>query len=149
MCSAARWRGRSTVCTASRTQGNVDVWNSGTLFGAIDVTMFVLIIGGFLGVTMKSWGHPCRDRLGGGETPRPGEVAVPDPDDDLSDRGDDVRDGGGDPRFYALIITVMLAAGYDGLAAGALILLGAGIGVMGSTINPFATGIARTSPGLI
>ena len=31
--------------------------------------------------------------------------------------------------FYALIITVMLAAGYDGLSAGALILLGAGIGV--------------------
>jgi uncharacterized ion transporter superfamily protein YfcC len=44
--------------------------------------------------------------------------------------------------FYALIITVMLAAGYDGLTAGALILLGAGIGVLGSTINPFATGIA-------
>jgi uncharacterized ion transporter superfamily protein YfcC len=44
--------------------------------------------------------------------------------------------------FYALIITVMLAAGYDGLAAAALILLGAGIGVIGSTVNPFATGIA-------
>jgi uncharacterized ion transporter superfamily protein YfcC len=44
--------------------------------------------------------------------------------------------------FYALIITVMLAAGYDGLSAGALILLGAGIGVLGSTVNPFATGIA-------
>ena len=34
--------------------GNVDVWNSGELFGAIDVAMFVLIIGGFLGVTMKT-----------------------------------------------------------------------------------------------
>jgi uncharacterized ion transporter superfamily protein YfcC len=44
--------------------------------------------------------------------------------------------------FYALIITVMLAAGYDGLSAAALILLGAGIGVLGSTVNPFATGIA-------
>jgi len=28
--------------------GNVDVWNYGELFGAIDVAMFVLIIGGFL-----------------------------------------------------------------------------------------------------
>ena len=34
--------------------GNVDVWNSGELFGAIDVALFVLIIGGFLGVTMKT-----------------------------------------------------------------------------------------------
>jgi hypothetical protein len=49
--------------------------------------------------------------------------------------------------FYALIITVMLAAGYDGLAAGAVILLGAGIGTLGSTINPFATGIASGFAG--
>jgi uncharacterized ion transporter superfamily protein YfcC len=42
---------------------------------------------------------------------------------------------------------VMLAAGYDGLAAGAVILLGAGIGTLGSTINPFATGIASGFAG--
>jgi uncharacterized ion transporter superfamily protein YfcC len=41
----------------------------------------------------------------------------------------------------------MLAAGYDGLSAGALILLGAGIGVLGSTVNPFATGIASGFAG--
>jgi uncharacterized ion transporter superfamily protein YfcC len=45
----------------------------------------------------------------------------------------------------------MLAAGYDGLSAAALIMLGAGIGVIGSTINPFATASlpalpARLSP---
>jgi uncharacterized ion transporter superfamily protein YfcC len=49
--------------------------------------------------------------------------------------------------FYALIITVMLAAGYDGMSAAALILLGAGIGVLGSTVNPFATGIASGFAG--
>jgi len=49
--------------------------------------------------------------------------------------------------FYALIITVMLAAGYDALSAGALILLGAGIGCLGSTVNPFATGIASGFAG--
>ena len=41
----------------------------------------------------------------------------------------------------------MLAAGYDGLSAGALILLGAGIGCLGSTVNPFATGIASGFAG--
>ena len=44
--------------------------------------------------------------------------------------------------FYVLIITVMIAAGYDAMVGAAVILLGAGIGVLGSTVNPFATGIA-------
>ena len=49
--------------------------------------------------------------------------------------------------FYALVITVMVAAGYDSLTGAALILLGCGIGVIGSTINPFATGIASGFAG--
>src|SRR6476620_2858827 len=34
--------------------GSISVWNSGELFGAIDVALFSLVIGGFLGVTMKT-----------------------------------------------------------------------------------------------
>jgi len=44
--------------------------------------------------------------------------------------------------FYVLIITVMIAAGYDAMVGALVILLGCGIGVLGSTVNPFATGIA-------
>lgn len=127
--------------------GNVDVWNSGELFGAIDVAMFVLIIGGFLGVTMKTgainagiawvvaklkgkekWMFPILMTIFaiGGTSYGMAEETL---------------------AFYALIITVMLAAGYDGLSAAALILLGAGIGVIGSTVNPFATGIASGFAG--
>jgi uncharacterized ion transporter superfamily protein YfcC len=127
--------------------GSVDVWNYGELFGAIDVAMFVLIIGGFLGVTMKTgainagiawvvqklkgkekWMFPILMTIFaiGGTSYGMAEETL---------------------AFYALIITVMLAAGYDGLAAGALILLGAGIGVIGSTVNPFATGIASGFAG--
>jgi len=127
--------------------GNVDVWNSGELFGAIDVALFVLIIGGFLGVTMKTgainagiawvvsklkgkekWMFPILMTIFaiGGTSYGMAEETL---------------------AFYALIITVMLAAGYDGLTAGALILLGAGIGVIGSTVNPFATGIASGFAG--
>jgi len=36
----------------------------------------------------------------------------------------------------------MIAAGYDAFTGAMVILLGAGIGVLGSTVNPFATGIA-------
>jgi uncharacterized ion transporter superfamily protein YfcC len=49
--------------------------------------------------------------------------------------------------FYVLVITVMVAAGYDRLTGAAILLLGCGIGVLGSTINPFATGIASGFAG--
>ena len=44
--------------------------------------------------------------------------------------------------FYVLIAATMFAAGMDPLVGVATILLGAGAGVLGSTINPFATGVA-------
>ena len=44
--------------------------------------------------------------------------------------------------FYGLIVPLMLALGYDRMVAAAVILVGAGIGVMGSTVNPFSIGIA-------
>lgn len=47
--------------------------------------------------------------------------------------------------FYALIIPVMIRAGYDSLTGVAIIMLGAGIGTLGSTINPFATVIAANA----
>ena len=50
--------------------------------------------------------------------------------------------------FYALVITVMIAAGYDALTGAAVVLLGCGIGTLGSTINPFATGIASGFAGV-
>ncbi len=127
--------------------GSVDVWNSGELFGAIDVAMFVLIIGGFLGVTMKTgainsgiawvvgklkgkekWMFPILMTLfaAGGTSFGMAEETL---------------------ALYALIITVMLAAGYDALSAASLIMLGAGIGCLGSTVNPFATGIASGFAG--
>src|SRR5512135_2341584 len=33
--------------------GNISIYNDGGLYGAIDVALFILLIGGFLGVTMK------------------------------------------------------------------------------------------------
>ena len=50
--------------------------------------------------------------------------------------------------FYTLLIPVMIAAGYDAVTGVAIILLGAGIGTLGSTINPFATVIAANAAGI-
>jgi len=50
--------------------------------------------------------------------------------------------------FYAILIPVMIVAGYDAVTGVAIILIGAGIGVLGSTINPFATVIASDAAGI-
>lgn len=50
--------------------------------------------------------------------------------------------------FFTLIVPVMMAARFDPLVGAATVLLGAGIGVLGSTINPFATVIAANAAGI-
>ena len=35
-------------------KGNISYYNAGVLFGAIDVALFIIVIGGFLGVTMQT-----------------------------------------------------------------------------------------------
>ncbi|MHA7993830.1 YfcC family protein [Collinsella sp. BM28] len=44
--------------------------------------------------------------------------------------------------FYALLAATMMAGGFDPLVGAATVLLGAGCGCLGSTVNPFAVGAA-------
>lgn len=50
--------------------------------------------------------------------------------------------------FYILVIPVFIAAGFDAFTGFAVICLGAGVGCLGSTVNPFATGIASGFAGI-
>src|SRR5688500_2792625 len=128
-------------------KGNIDFYNSGTLFGAIDVAMFIIVIGGFLGITMKTGAIQAGigrlvQRLKGKERWMiPILMAVFAAGGTTYGLAEEIL------AFYALIITVMIAAGYDSLVGAAVILLGCGIGTLGSTINPFATGIASGFAG--
>jgi uncharacterized ion transporter superfamily protein YfcC len=122
--------------------GTISVWNSGELFGAIDVALFILVIGGFLGVTMRTGsiqGAIGRivARLRGRE-----RWMIPILMTVFAIGGTTYGMAEESLAFYALIITVMIAAGYDALVGAAILLLGCGIGTLGSTVNPFATGIA-------
>jgi len=127
--------------------GSISIWNSGELFGAIDVALFILVIGGFLGVTMKTGaiqGGITRivERLKGRE-----RWMIPILMTVFAIGGTTYGMAEESLAFYVLIITVMIAAGYDALVGASLLLLGCGIGVIGSTINPFATGIASGFAG--
>ena len=115
---------------------------------AIDVSLFVLIAGGFLGVVTatgaintgvtqamrrlkgrEKWMIPIMMALfaAGGTTYGMAEETL---------------------AFYVLLIPIMIAAGYDALTGVAIIMLGAGVGVIGSTINPFSTAIASNAAGI-
>jgi uncharacterized ion transporter superfamily protein YfcC len=122
--------------------GNINYYNSGSLFGAIDVALFILVIGGFLGVTMKTGAIQAGigrlvQRLEGRE-----RLMIPALMIVFALGGTSYGMAEESLAFYALVITVLIAAGYDALTGAAVVLLGCGIGTLGSTINPFATGIA-------
>jgi uncharacterized ion transporter superfamily protein YfcC len=128
--------------------GNINYYNSGTLFGAIDIALFILVIGGFLGVTMKTGAIEIGiaslvERMKGRE-----KLLIPVLMTVFALGGTSFGMAEESLAFYALVITVMIAAGYDALTGFAIVLLGCGIGVLGSTVNPFATGIASGIAGV-
>ena len=119
--------------------------------GAISVSLFILVIGGFLGVVNKtdalnqgisSIVHRYKGREKqlipilmilfalGGSTYGMGEETI---------------------AFYPLLIPVMMGVGFDSLVAVAIALVGTQVGCLASTVNPFATGVAsqtlHISPG--
>ena len=117
-------------------------------YNAVDVCVFILTVGGFLGVVMKTGAIDAgvsnviarlqgRENLLitilmlffglGGTTYGMWEETM---------------------AFFPLLLPIFLAAGYDAVVGVAVILLGAGAGVIASTVNPFATGIAAGFAGV-
>ncbi|MEO3740764.1 Uncharacterized membrane protein YfcC, ion transporter superfamily [Kosakonia oryzendophytica] len=116
--------------------------------GAIDVALFILIIGGFLGIVTKTGAidagiERVTTRLRGRE-----EWMIPILMALFAAGGTIYGMAEESLPFYTLLVPVMLAAGFDPLVAASTILLGAGIGTLGSTINPFATVIAANAAGI-
>ncbi len=112
---------------------------------AIDVSLFVLIIGGFLGVVTRTGAIDTgiartMVRLKGRE-----KWMIPILMGLFAAGGTVYGMAEETLAFYPLVIPVMLAARYDALTGVAIIMLGAGAGVLGSTINAFATVIASNA----
>ena len=115
--------------------GNVDVFNSGELFGAIDVAFFILVIGGFIGITMKTGaiqagiGMLIRKLRGRERLMIPILMSI------FAIGGTTFGMAEESLAFYVLVITVMIAAGYDAFVGALVILLGCGIGRRGGAEN--------------
>jgi uncharacterized ion transporter superfamily protein YfcC len=128
--------------------GFIGPYESGELFGAAGVFLFVLAIGIFITMTMRSGAIDAGlsrvgKRFGGRGVPLIIILML------LFSLGGTTEGMAEETlAFYALVIPIMLALGYDRMVAAAVILLGAGIGTMASTINPFATGVASDAAGI-
>lgn len=116
--------------------------------GAIQVSFFILMVGGFLGVINKTGaldqgiasivkGNKGREKM---------LIAILIPIFALG--GSTYGMGEETMAFYPLLIPVMIAVGFDTLVAVAIILIGSQIGCLASTINPFATGVAADAAGV-
>lgn len=109
---------------------------------AIDVCAFVLFLGGFLGIVTKTGALDAGiaalvNKLKGKEI-----VLIPILMFLFSLGGTTYGMAEETIAFYSLICGTMVAAGFDTIVATAVILVGSGVGVLGSTVNPFATGVA-------
>ena len=117
-------------------------------YDAVDVCIFILMVGGFLGVVMKTGAVDAGvsniiQALGGRE-----KWLIPILMILFGLGGTTYGMWEETMAFYPLLLPVFLAAGYDAVVGIAVILLGAGAGVISSTVNPFATGIAAGFAGV-
>ncbi|ARX82752.1 MULTISPECIES: YfcC family protein [Streptomyces] len=118
---------------------------TGELYGSAGVFLFVLAIGAFITVVFATGAldrgigrlaHRLRER---GALLIAGVMVV------FSVLGTVEGFAEETLGFYGLIVPLMLALGYDRMTAVGAIILGAGIGVLCSTVNPFATGVASSA----
>lgn len=112
---------------------------------ALPVCLFVLILGGFLGIVTETEVLDAGiaalvERLRGNEL-----ALIPILMFLFSIGGTTFGMCEETVPFYLLLAATMVAAGFDSMVGAAVVLLGAGCGVLGSTVNPFAVGAAIDS----
>jgi len=128
--------------------GNVSANNSGSLYGAINVALFVIVIGGFLGLTMKTGAIDAGIGAAVKKLGTRGSWLIPILMVVFALGGTSYGMAEESLAFYMLVIAAIISLRFDALTGVAVIMLGAGIGVIGSTVNPFATGIASGFAGI-
>ena len=118
------------------------------IYEAIDIILFVLIIGGFIGVFNSSGAFNdgvgyLSQKLKGKETYIIILVTTL-----IALGGSTFGLAEETLAFYPILIPVFLAAGYDLIVPVAVIYIGSSIGTMASTVNPFSTIIASDAAGV-
>ena len=128
--------------------GNVGVDNTGVLYGSAQIFLFVLAIGAFISVTMKTGAIQAgigRLALRFRHSPAllivvlMSVFALAGTTEGMAEES---------LGFFVLLVPLALGLGFDRMTGFAIVFLGAGAGVLASTVNPFATGVASDAAGI-
>lgn len=116
--------------------------------GAIDVVLFVLVLGGCLGVLFETKAIDAAlskvvKRLEGRE-----KIMIPIIMTICAIGGTSYGMAEETIAFYPILLPILLAAGYDVVTGVMMIFLGAGAGIAGGIINPFSVGIGSNLAGI-
>jgi len=128
--------------------GFVRPFGVGSLFGAVGVFAFVLAIGAFMTMVLATGALDVAiGKLAFAVRGRPWLVIVA-VMLLFSLLGTTMGWADETLGFYALIIPLMLALGYDRMVVAGMIIASATVGAMASTVNPFSVGVASEFAGV-
>ena len=125
--------------------GITSPYNSGDLSGAVAVFFFVLCIGAFITVTMKTGALEAGIARVTYRFRARGTTLVVILMIIFSIGGTTYGMAEETLGFYALLVPIMVGLGFDRIVGAVTILVGAGIGTLASTVNPFATGVGSAA----
>jgi uncharacterized ion transporter superfamily protein YfcC len=128
--------------------GFIGPWEGGFLYGSAAIFFFVLAVGAFITVTMKT--EAIQTGIGrlALRFRHSGSVLIAILMCIFAVGGTTYGMWEETLGFFVLLVPLTLALRYDRMVAAAIIFLGAGSGVIGSTVNPFSTGVASDAAGI-
>ncbi|HET8785597.1 MAG TPA: hypothetical protein VFM38_08180 [Candidatus Limnocylindrales bacterium] len=129
-------------------RGFVSADESGFLYGSAMIFLFVLAVGAFITVTMKTGAIQTGIGRLALRFRHSGSVLIAILMAVFALGGTSYGMWEETLGFFVLLVPLTLALGYDRMVAASIIFLGAGTGVLCSTVNPFATGVASDAAGI-
>jgi uncharacterized ion transporter superfamily protein YfcC len=129
-------------------RGFVSADESGFLYGSAMIFLFVLAVGAFITVTMRTGAIQTGIGRLALRFRHTGTVLIAILMGVFALGGTSYGMWEETLGFFVLLVPLTLALGYDRIVAAAIVFLGAGSGVIGSTVNPFATGVASDAAGI-
>ena len=116
--------------------------------GAISISLFILVIGGFLAVVNKT--NALDQGIGSIVSKYRGKekALIPVLMILFALGGTTFGMAEETMAFYPLLIPVMISCGFDSMVALGIVIIGSQVGCLASTVNPFATGVASQSLGI-
>jgi uncharacterized ion transporter superfamily protein YfcC len=129
-------------------KGFVGPWEEGFLYGSAAIFFFVLAVGAFITVTMKT--EAIQTGIGrlAVRFRASGYVLIAILMAVFALGGTSYGMAEETLGFFVLLVPLTLALNYDRMVGAAIIFLGAGTGVLASTVNPFATGVASDAAAI-